>query len=525
VDLVGSLRIRAQPRRDRAPRNVIALALAVAALLLHAATAGRYGYFRDELYFIACSKHLAWGYVDQPPLVAVAAWLSAPAGHALLALRALPVLAAALTVYVVVCLTREVGGGRFAQALAGAATLLTPAYLLLGNTLTTTSFEPLSWTLLVYVCVRIVRGAGLGWWTALALVIAFGAYGKYSIALPVVGLTVGLLATPERRLLRSVRPAYAAGLALLLLAPNLAWQAAHGWPFFEVLRGDASHRPTFQNGIALESLSLARNALTFTLEQLIYTNPFAFPIWLAGLIAPFRIAKVRDLRFVPIAYAVVFAVAVVASGKGYYIAGFYASLLATGAVAIERLAIPARTAIATAMLVVGIVSLPLSLPILTVNGLIAYSRAARLTGGGTAAHLIQPVFAEEFGWDRLARDVASVYGTLPPDVRARTAVYADTYADAAALDFFGPNYGLPPAISSQNSYFLWGTRGYDGRTMIAIGATRIDRLRQFYRHVTLVGVSTEPLKWVVEGPAPIYLCRDPVMPLAQMWPHLRWFGA
>ena len=109
--------------------------------------------------------------------------------------------------------------------------------------------------------------------------------------------------------------------------------------------------------------------------------------------------------------------------------------------------------------------------------------------------------------------------------RARTAIYADTYGDAGALDFFGPRYGLPPAISSQNSYYLWGTRGYDGTTLVAIGATRIDLLRRYYRSVTLVRTSTEPYKWVVEGPAPIYLCREPVAPLSVIWPHLRWYGA
>ena len=171
-------------------------------------------------------------------------------------------------------------------------------------------------------------------------------------------------------------------------------------------------------------------------------------------------------------------------------------------------------------------SLPLSLPLLAVDSLIAYTQALGLTGRGSApAHLIQPIFAEEFGWERLARDVGAVYASLPPRLRAGTAVYADTYGDAGALDFYGPHYGLPPVISSQNSYYLWGTRGYDGRTMIAVGATRIDLLRRYYRSVTLTRISTEPYKWIVEGPAPIYLCRDPVAPLPIIWPHLRWYGA
>ena len=505
---------------------MIAAALAAIAALLHGSTAWRYGYFRDELYFIACSKHLAWGYVDQPPLVAVAAWLAAPGGYSLLALRVLPVLAAGATVYLAVVIARELGGGRFAQTLAGLATMLLPAYLLLGNVLTTTSFEPLAWTLTIYACIRIVRGGGRAWWAMLAVAIAFGTYGKYSIGLLVAGLVIGALVTAQRRTMFSPWALVAAGLALVLVAPNLAWQAAHGWPFITVILGDAAHRPAFQTGVALEYRNLFANTIAFAVEQVVYTNPLAVPIWIAGIIAPFRIASLRDLRFIAVAYVVVFCVAVALSAKGYYVIGIYASLLAIGAVAVERWAAWLRIPVLALATICGVATMPLSLPILSVDGFIAYSKALGLTGkAGTPSHLIQPVYAEEFGWDRLARDVSTVYLSLPPAERAQTAVYADTYGDAGAIDFFGPRYGLPPAISSQNTYYLWGTHGYSGRTLIAIGATRIDLLRKYYRSVTLAGTSTEPYKWVVEGPAPIYLCRNPIATLDTIWPELRWYGA
>ncbi len=508
---------------------MIALTLCFIAVAVHAATAWRYGYFRDELYFIACSKHLAWGYVDQPPLVAFAAWLAAPAHYELIALRALPILAAGLTVYLTVQLTRELGGERFAQTLAGVATLLMPAYLLLGNTLTTSSFEPFCWTLAVYCSVRIVRAPmrhALSWWAALGIAIALGAYAKYSILLPVAGIVAGLLATPERRVLRSLYALAAAAVALALLSPNLAWQALHGWPIVAVLQGDAAHRPAFQIGLALEYRNLAGNALSFALEQLLYTNPLAVPIWLAGAVAPFRLPSFRDLRFITVAYAAVFVAAVALEGKGYYIVGFYATLFAIGAVTIERFARSVRITLFASLAAVAILVLPLSLPVLSVEDLISYTKALGVTGrDGTPPRLLQPVFAEEFGWRRLARDVAKVYLALPARVRERTAIYADTYGDAGAIDFFGPRYGLPAALSSQNNYYLWGTHGYDGTTLVAIGATRIDLLRRFYGSVVLVRTSVEPYKWIVEGPAPIYLCRHPVAPLSVIWPQLRWYGA
>jgi hypothetical protein len=516
--------LRVAPDSNARGVAIVALAAGAVALALHAATAGRYGYFRDELYFIACAKHLSWGYVDQPPLVAVAAWLSSPAGYALPALRALPILSAAATAASAAVIAGELGGGRYARILAALATILTPAYLLLGNTLTTTSFEPLSWTLSIYCTIRIVRGGSARWWVFAALSIAFGVYGKYSIGLPVVAMVVAVMFFPERRTLRSVWALVAAGICAAAIAPNVLWQAGHGWPFVEVIREDAMHRPALANGLLLESANAMRNAVSFALEQIVYTNPPAALVWGIGIAAPFFMRRLRDIRFISVAYCLSFIVAVALSAKGYYICGFYVTLLAVGAVAVERASVSLRWVAPVAIALVGVVAMPLSLPVLPVHSLVRYTQLFGLTAI-SEPHLIQPVFAEEFGWGRLASDVATVYRSLPTSERVGAAIYADTYADAGALDFYGPEFGLPPAISSQNSYYLWGTHGYGGRVLVAVGASRIDLLRRYYRDVRLARTSDEPYRWIVEGPSPIYICRDPVAPLSVIWPKLRWYGA
>ncbi len=140
--------------------------------------------------------------------------------------------------------------------------------------------------------------------------------------------------------------------------------------------------------------------------------------------------------------------------------------------------------------------------------LLANARTHRARRGRTPTRSSPSSPKSSAGTGSLATSRAST-SHFRREIRARAAIYADTYGDAGALDFFGPRYGLPPAISSQNNYYLWGTRDYDGSTLVAIGATRIDLLRRFYRSVTLVRTSSEPYKWIVEGPAPIYLCRDP----------------
>ncbi len=508
---------------------MIQLLVALGTLALHVATAWRYGYFRDELYFIACSKHLTWGYVDQPPLVAVAALLAAPFHYDLIALRLLPAIAAALTPVIGMQIVKELGGGKFAQLLAGVSIALLPAYLLLGNVLTTTSFEGLSWTLAIWCVIRIVCAEDRGrsfWWIAVGVAVAFGLYGKYSMGLLVVALLGGLLAMPQRRLLFGWHLALAALIVFALIAPNLFWQARHGWPFFEVLQGDAAHRHAFNTGLTLEYQSFFPNFIAFAGEQLLYTNPIAVPVWIAGLVAPFAWRNLRDLRFLSIAYFALFLLAVLLEAKGYYIIGIYGALLATGAVAVERAAARLRWSLLAAIAAVAVVTLPLSIPVLSLRQFIGYSAALGMTGrNGEPARLVQPLYAEEFGWDRLARDVASFYNALAPGTRGLTAIYADTYADAGAIDFFGPRYHLPPAIGSQNTYWLWGPRGYDGKTLIAIGATRIGLLRKYYRSVQLIRTSNEPLKWAVEGPSPIYLCSDPIMPFDRIWQQLRWYGA
>lgn len=514
---------------SQAARNErLDLLVGIAAFVAHIATSWRYGYFRDELYFIECSKHLAWGYIDQPPLVAFAAWLSAPFGYNLVALRFLPVLAAALTVWLAARLARELGAGRFGQALAGLATLLLPAYLLLGNTLTTTSFEPLSWTLLVYALVRLVRTGDQRYWLAIAAAFAFGMYGKYSMLLLAFSLFIGLIATKERRLLASRWFFIAIVVALALIAPNVWWQAVHGWPFAQVVAGDFAHRHAFNTGLQLEYHNFSQNAVAFIIEQLVYANPLSVPIWLGGLAAILFWKRLRDLRFIAVGYVVLLILAIWLEGKGYYIIGIYASLLAVGGVAAERVLtrVPLRAAAVAVFLIFTLPFVPLSLPVLRIDTFIAYSKALHLTGqDGQPAHVIQPVYAEMFGWDQLAAHVAVVYHSLPPAVRARTGVFADTYADAGALSLFGPRYGLPPPISAQNTYYLWGTRGYDGRSLIVVGATQADLVRRYYRKMTLVATYGNPYKWIVEGPTPIYLCSDPVLPLAQLWPILKWYGA
>jgi len=506
-----------------------ASALGILTAAIHLAVSWRYGYYRDELYFIACAKRLALGYVDMPPLTALVSWLAAPAHYELVALRLTVAIAAGVTAYLACAIAAELGGRAWSQRLAGLTVALTPAYLFLGATLTTTSYEPMTWALAVYATMRLVRSRDARWWIAIAATVTFGLYGKYSMFLLAAAVLAGLLLTPERAVLRTRAFAMAALGTVVLLAPNMWWQAVHGFPMVAVLRGDVLGRHAFHSGMQFEFRQPLVNSGAFFLEQLLFFNPVAIPVWLAGAAALWFAPRFRSYQFIAIAFALLLAAAVLLNGKGYYIAGIYTPLICAGWVALERAwsARPGWRAIAATMVLVSAVLLaPFTIPVLSAQGLIGYSRLLGVTGRNQEpARLVQPLFADEFGWQGLARRVADVYNQLPPERRRRTAIFSDTYAGAAAIEFYGPQYGLPQPISAQNQYYLWGTGGYDGSSVLAIGASQADLLRVLFRRVVLAGTFVDPLRWAIDGPTPIFLCTQPIAPLKELWPRLRWYGA
>lgn len=501
-------------RRSAAP----VYAIAAAAFAAHAATLGRYGFYRDELYFLACVKRFAWGFVDQPPLVPAFAALGLVTHDALFGVRIIAALAAAATVIAAATLARELGAGRFGQVVTALAVALMPGSLFLGNTLTTTSLEPLTWTLAIFFVLRCAHRGGYATVALLAFTIAAAAYMKYSILLLAGALTLGALITRSSRTALVVVTASVCAAALLL--PNILWQASHGFPMLAVLHGDVTGRHAFNAGAQYEFAGPLRNAPAFLLEQLAFPGPLSAPLWIAGVLSLLGDRRLRDARFIGAAYVLVLAAGLVTAAKGYYVIGIYPALFAAGAVVLERQQWRIRTPYAVVLAAAGLVLAPVTLPVLPVDGLIAYMHAF-----GAPKRLMQPLFADEFGWEDLTRTVAVRYEALPENVRAKTPVFADTYGVAAALEYYGGRYGLPQPISAQNQYYLWGTRGYSLRTMLAVGASEYWMLKKLYRDVRMVGTFSDPYRWVVEGPTPIYFCSEPLVPVNAIWAALQWYGA
>lgn len=518
--------LSASDARPHADRRVLAGGLTIVALLaavklaLHLATTGLfgYGYFIDELYFLACSEHLAWGFVDMPPLFpAVTALIRSTLGDSLFAVRLLPALAGAALVLITGLMARDLGGRRFAQGISALAVLTAPLWLALHSIHTMNALEQLFWAAGAWIVIRIVRDDWQKGWLLFGALAGLGMLNKHSMAFFGVAVVVGLVLTPERRALRSRWIWLGGVVAVLLFLPNLAWMVKNHFPHFEMLKNIA------ENGRDVDL-----DPIGFLAQQVLMFNPLALPLWLAGL-AWFLFGKEgRRYRILGIAWLAVMAEMFLLDGRPYYPAPAYPMLLAGGGVALERWLAGRRfvkPAYAAVLTLSGAALAPLFAPLLPPETLIRYSEATGLSQPRIENHRLGPLpqlMADRFGWKEMAEEVARIYHALPPEDRARAAIFGQNYGQAGAIDLYGPSLGLPKAISGHLSYFLWGPRGYTGDVMIVLDDDR-ETLEKLFTNVELAGHVSHPYSMPYQH-FDVWVCRRPRLPLRELWPRLRQLG-
>ena len=480
---------------------------------MHLAVANRYDLFRDELYFIVCGRHPAFGYVDQPPLVPLLAAGLYALGHQTWLVRLPAVCAAAALVWVVIAFVRLLGGCDGAAWIAGLAAGLAPMLMGLTATLNTTTFEPLAWTVVAYGVARAaVRGDRRALlWAGVIAGIAMEM--KYALPLWLVSIAVGLALTTERRLFRYIDLWLGLAIALVIALPSAIWQATHGFPFVELVRNAGGKDVTVP-------------PVAFAFGQVFVFNPLFAPIWLCGLIAPFAMRDLRTVRFIAIAFVVSAAAIVAGRGKDYYLAPAYPPLLAIGSVAIERLVRDARVRVAymAVAVAVALIVAPLALPILPPDVLVSYQSSTHLRATkqerGDAGDLLPPTFADMLGWRDFVAEVGVAYARVPPAARARTSLVVDNYGEAAALDLYGAAYHLGPALSGHNQYFLWGPRGQAATDLVRIQADP-ERLRPYCAELVVLGTTHARYARDFENGKTIALCRGLHPSLSAIWPTLK----
>ncbi|MBV8116588.1 MAG: glycosyltransferase family 39 protein [Candidatus Eremiobacteraeota bacterium] len=486
----------------------------IAALLVfiaHLVANPHYGFYRDELYFIICGFRPDWGYVDQPPLVPLLSAASQIFGPSLVLLRALPALFAAAGVYATCLFVIELGGGTFAQVIAAAITALTPVLAAFGTKVSTDMPGLFLWPMCALLVARIANGASARLWVAVGLALGIAAEAKYTAFLFAAALLAGIALTPLRRILAT--PWLLAGVAAgtLVALPSLVWQSAHGFPILQMLANQqrevvASHTP-----------------IGALLQQILVTNPLMAPIWIVGLVYAFQTSQ---LRWIGWTYVLVLAVMIGFDARNYYAGDVYPLAIATGALAVERVlrTQTARSAVTGYVAAAALLTIPFVLPILPEDRLAKVVAATkrvvhlRVSPERHPDAALTDNFAGMHGWPRLTATVAEVYRSLPLGDRSRTAILTSNFAEAAALDFYGRAYSLPPAISGNNNYWIWGPRGYDGSIVVEVNGT----CGPMFTHAR-VAVARFHDAWATlsEENTPISICYGLREPLAAYWPHLK----
>jgi len=461
---------------------------------------------------------LTWGYVDQPPLSIAILWISRFLfGDSLFAIRLLPAIAGAAIVALAGLITRELGGKRFAQVLAATSVIVAPLTLGMNSYYSMNSFDMLFWTLAIYLIAIILKNDSRKHWLLLGAVLGLGLLNKISVLWLGAGLLVGFLATSNRRLLLAPSVWLAGVFSLLLFLPYMLWQVANDFPTLEFIRNATANKYS------------AVSPLEMVIQQSLNMNPTTFLIWFPGVVFFLVSKSVRPFRILPIIYLTVFLIlSVNKHSKPEYLGPMFPMLFAMGAFTIERFILKLnwrwlRPVTLAVLLLSGIALAPFAIAVLRVETYIAYSEAlgmAPSTPEKKTLSKLPQFYADMFGWENMVRRVAAAYDTLTPEEKARCAIIGNNYGEAGAIDFFGPQYGLPKAISGHNNYWLWGPRDADGSIVIRLGGTA-EELRESYAEVRLVSVIQDDYAMPYENNMSLWICTNRRVPLKDDWTQFR----
>jgi 4-amino-4-deoxy-L-arabinose transferase-like glycosyltransferase len=494
-------------------RQPLVWIVAVLVGLVHAATAGRYDAQRNELYFLACGWHPDFGYVDQPPLVPLISAATQIFGVNIWMLRLPATIAAVGLAFLCAAFARLLGGGSRAAAFAAIAAGIAPGLAGMTSHLTTSTFEPIAWTAAAFLLTRAIlrdTRADLIWIGVLA---GLAMEAKWGIAVWLVALGVGVVASPARRMLLWWQLWLGIAIAAVLFAPNLIWQWWHGWPFFQVILPHLDSQKNYTGPI-----------WQFEWRQALAMNVVLAPLWLAGAVGPFVDRRLAAARFLALGFVLTTAFYYLERGTNYYLFPVYPTMFVIGAVLSERLnPLIVRGWIAAALCASAVYA-PVALPILDPSYLARYmeitgTRPAPIEAAGVGAPLTQSL-SDEFGWRELEKKVAAVFHQLSPEDQGRAAILASNYGQASALDVYGQEDGLPPALSGHNQYGLWGPRGHDGSLIINVGGN-VERWRAICGSIETLDKTGNPYAMPYENDRPIFLCRGLKMPLTRLWDRLK----
>jgi len=491
-----------------------------AKFVIHLLTASNYGYFVDELYTIALSKHLAFGYIDLPPLVPFLVAISrAIAGESLFANHIVPALAGSFTLVFVCLIAKEFGGKLFAIGLSALGFIIAPVWLILDSFFCYDSIDQLVLAGFLYVLVIFIRTGNKKLWIVLGLIAGIAGITKMTILYLGPGFLVALLVSKYRKDLLTPWPWLGGALFALVVSPYIFWNYSNHWPTLE-------YWASYSSGKLYSS-----SASEYFINVLLTMNPLLFPLLMIGLYRIFGQLVDTDYSFLGIMFLVTLVLLFNLHARVFMLAELFMLLIAAGAVWVEekfaglvwekRL----KGTVIAYMIAGGMLVAPSALPILPVELLPAYAEAF--------GFLYQPVkdftfpksdypqeFSNRIGWEEMVRTVADVYNDLPPEDREKAGILGDWYGPAGAIDLYGPQYGLPHAVSGHLNYHLWGP-GYSWDVMIIV-TSNIQAFSPYFGDIEQKAVIMNEYAMPWNQPS-VYVCRKPRMSPDAIWANLGFY--
>lgn len=508
---------------NRYPFLPLIILLSLFKLFIHLYTnafAG-YGYFRDELYYLACAARLAFGYVDQPPFSIYVLWLTKILfGDSIFAIRFVPAFLSALTVFLTGLIVKNLGGGKYAILLASLAVTFAPIQLAMNTIYSMNSIDIFLWTIAFYLILLLIKEEKSKYWILIGLVIGIGLLNKISMVWFAFGFTAVILFSPMKTYLKTKSPYMAAFIAFIIFLPYILWNISYGFPHLEFI----------SNAINYKYSSLTR--WDFIAGQFLHQNPVSAIVWMAGIYFYFFNSEGRQYRVLGIIYAAAFLILLInGRSKAEYLSPAYTILFAGGAVMLERINFKSyfrviKPGFAAVLILSGVMLAPLALPVLPVKTYIEYAAFLGVKPSTSEAKQLAELpqfYADMFGWENMALAVSNVYQTLSDEEKKHTVVIGQNYGESGAIDFYRKYYPLPEAVSTHNNYWLWKWKTESVTTVIVIGGRKEDHLRSCEEVIEAGSISCEYCM-PYENNLKIYICRGIKLPLEEIWENEKNFN-